>query len=207
MEPLTCVPGGGIVLIDDRTLSQWKDTAPTDELDFAECFSIAVDLDGKTDQIHRWPGESWNTVWRRETQPLVQRMNAGEIAAVVFPEGEFFCDLDVTGPLLISSGSVEMRCRLYVPSGSLVIAEFGKFAEDWEVSFPVAYDSFAQKTLSVVPDWYDVSFSFPANIPAIRAGRLMRFGSPEYPACCVRVIPSQSGHFSRSELLYFRFSD
>lgn len=205
MEELKCDSGGGIVLVDRDVLARLKRLPPTEELDYAESLSVAVDVDGKTDQIYRWPDEPWGTVWKRETTPLVEKINTGELAMVVFHEGIFVCDIDATDRMVFSGNGREMRLLLYVPSGMLVIAELEKLAEDWEVIFPTEHDSFAQREISVSPGWYDVVFWFPANVQSSKDGRRWRFGSIDQPACIIRILPSVEGRMSVTELFRVRF--
>src|SRR4051812_38153146 len=84
--------GGGLILIDRSTLANLKGKQLDDGPDIAGILSIAVDSEGRTDQVNRWTGENWPEVWKRETEPLVEMANKGNFSGVIFRCGDYYCD-------------------------------------------------------------------------------------------------------------------
>lgn len=203
MDKLDCRSGGGLMVVDRENLGKLKAASPTEAPDFAECLSILVDVEGRTDQVQRWSGEDWLDVWRRETQPLVACIRAGEFAAVVFRPGDFFCDLDLFSEARSVNYEYIEEQWIYVPSGVIVVADLGKTAEDWEVTFPVEHESFDQKEISTQPGWYKVSFMIPKNSGVAGERRRRKYGSETDPYCVVRCVGSPKGHRSIVEIPAF----
>ncbi len=200
MTRIDCRSGGGLFLTDRSILDQWRAMPPNAELDFAELLAIAVDPTGRTDQVDRWTDENWQDVWQRETLPLVGLANSGLLAVVVFQRGGYHCDLEIMKGTPECADAQIIEQQLYLPTGMLVIAELGKLAEDWEVSFEVKHDSFSQTEVEVGIGWKRVSFIFPRNVNVDGEGRRRIFGSPTNPFCIIRCVSTSADANAISEL-------
>lgn len=205
MTELQCRSGGGIYLTDREMIARWKSLAPGEQPDFAEVLSILVDFEGKTDQIFRCQEEDWTQVWLRETQPMVDLLNVGSVASVVFQRGTYHCDLNLFVSMPPPNVGKLIEQYISVQSGELLVGDLGKLAEDWECDFEVEHDSFQETVFQVDPGWYKATFCFPPSPPVSGSGRKRVFGSTELAACIVRCEKSQQHQNSIKSLPVFPF--
>src|SRR5262249_17764764 len=142
IHEVQCELDGGLIVAD-------RDKLHGGDWNLLEEFTVALDVQGKSDVVYDFPGEDWKTVWRRETAGRVERCNRGELATLILREGAFFVNVDVGGqePVEDRAGGAEFRCGISVPSGQLVIAEVGKLAEGW--GRREGYDHFFYKRFPV----------------------------------------------------------
>lgn len=202
---IRCELGGGLILLDESRLDQWEHSEGEANFEPIEEFSIALDVEGTTDIVYDYPGESWEDVWRRETQGIVSRINAGEMAVLILPEGDFAVDLNIDGELTKTHTIRYCESEIQISSGKLIIAELGRLIENLGLDrkyLRADEDWFTYQEIELCPGTYAVRFGVQTRFEGVNP-RSELYGKEEDPAIFVRMSPTANRHSQIKELPRF----
>jgi hypothetical protein len=207
-ERLQCASGGGVLLMDVARLEALKKIDfIMEEWDPLTVLSMAVDPYGETDQNEeQLPPEQWKTIWREETQRLLDMVNGGEAAFFVVNDGEYWLDLNVDSPRPQGADLVEHRSRLEIPSGTLAMAHSDSFFTNFPAPKDLVPPPFRYRELSVPPGWYTVSIFAGKPADVTPWGRYRwTFGTINTPVIHVRLERGETAVQPFGELLHLEY--
>lgn len=137
---LQCDDMDALALIDRGYLKEFDD-------DLLYAMDIFLDPSGRSELIYDFPGEDWETVWERETEPVRKLCKGGKIFLKQIPEDRLGTECE----LVHTDHGEEGADSLHMPTGKLLVVSAGELIQC------LAYPELEMEILfetELKPGWY-----------------------------------------------------